>query len=122
MAIPLPTARAQRSEQHAEGHAVDANEENAGDDEQRLPGRPHAIDDSDQHIDQKIMGEDDQVPPHRLIDLDTERGPELLDDRSIGDEHIAAIEHQLRDELPGDEAEGDEGQEASCRRRPAARR
>jgi len=30
----------------------------------------------------------------------------------MGDEHIAAIEHELRDELPGDEAEGDEGQEA----------
>ena len=86
--------------------------DDAWDDEQCLRARPEAVEQRDHHIDQEIVGEDDQMAPDGLINVDAERRLQLLNDRPIGDEHIAAVEHELGDELPGDEAEGDKGQEA----------
>jgi hypothetical protein len=59
------------------------------------------------------VGEDDQMAPDGLINVDAERRLQLLNNGPVGDEHIAAVEHELGDELPGDEAEGDKGQEAA---------
>ena len=41
-----------------------------------------------------------------------ERRSQLLDDGPVGDEHHATVESELRDELPGDEAEGEKRKEA----------
>ena len=53
------------------------------------------------------------MAPDGLINVDAERRLQLLDDGPVGDEHGAAVKHELGDELPGDEAEGDKGQEAA---------
>ena len=100
------------AEKHADGDAVDADKDDAWDDEQRLPARPESVEERDHHIDQEIVGEDDKMAPDGLINVDAERRLQLLTDGPVGDEHIAAVEHELGDELPGDEAEGDKGKEA----------
>ena len=46
---------------HADGGAVDADKDDAGDDEQRLPARPNSVEQRDHHIDQEVVGEDDQM-------------------------------------------------------------
>ena len=67
---------AQRAEKHADGDAVDADKDDAWDVEQCLRARPEALEQRDHHIDQEIVGEDDQMAPDGLINVDAERmGP-----------------------------------------------
>jgi hypothetical protein len=103
----VPETRAQRSEQRAERYAVDADQDEPGNDDQGLPARPQAGEHDDDDTDKRVMGEEDQVPPHHLIDIDAEWRSELLDDGAIGDEYVGALDHEIRDQLPGDEPEGE---------------
>jgi hypothetical protein len=61
--------------------------------------RPESVEQRDQRIDQKVVGEDDQMAPDGLISVDAARRLQLLNDGPVCDEHIAAVEHELGDEL-----------------------
>ncbi len=80
------------------------------DDRQVGPLPRFRIDDRDDHEDDDVVAEQDQLPPHQPVDVDRQRRRKLFDQTFVGDEDVGAFEDRGVDQVPDDQAERDVGQ------------